>query len=576
MSTPGKTPLRSAAWFGAEGKVGFMSRSWMRNDGLPDDAFRGRPIIGIASSWSELTPCNVHLRGLAEYVKRGVWQAGGVPLEFPTTSLGEPIVRPSSMLLRNLVSIDLEETLRANPLDGVVLLAGCDKTTPAYLMGAASVDLPTILLTGGPMLNGRFRDTTIGSGTAVWRLTEDHRAGRLSTEELAEAEACMSRSNGHCMTMGTASTMSCISEVLGMQLPGGAEIPAVDARRKALAHATGVRAVALVAEELRPSAILTRPAFENAIRINAALGGSTNAVIHLLALARRVGVPLELAEFDGLVREVPTLVDMMPSGRFLMEDFFYAGGLQVVVDELGDLLHRDAPCVSGRTLGEQAAGAQCWNREVIRTRAEPFRPVDSGIAVLYGNLCPDGAVLKQSATSDHFFQHEGTARVFESIEEYTAWADGDAEGVTADDVLVLRNSGPKGYPGMPEIGNLPLPHRLLEAGVADMVRISDARMSGTSYGTVILHVAPEAAVGGPLALVREGDRIRLDVRARTLDMLVPVEEIERRRAEWVEPPPRSDRGWIRIYHEHVLQANEGADLDLLAGGSGHAVPRQAF
>ena len=572
----GDRPLRSAAWFGAEGKVGFMSRSWMRNDGLPDDSFRGRPVIGIASSWSELTPCNVHLRGVAEHVKRGVWQAGGVPLEFPTTSLGEPLVRPSSMLLRNLVAMDLEETLRANPLDAVVLLAGCDKTTPAYLMGAASVDLPTILLTGGPMLNGRFRDTTIGSGTAVWKLTEEHRAGRMTTADLAEAEACMSRSNGHCMTMGTASTMACIAETLGMQLPGSAETPAVDARRGVLAHAAGARAVALVAEDLRPSQILTREAFENAIRINAALGGSTNAVIHLLALARRVGVPLELDDFDALVRDVPTLVDMMPSGRFLMEDFFYAGGLAVVLDELGDLLHRDALTVTGRTLGEGADGARCWDREVIRTREAPFKPAGSGIAVLRGNICPNGAVLKQSATSARFFAHEGIAHVFDSIEEYLEWADGEAEGVTGDDILVLRYSGPRGYPGMPEIGNLPLPHRLLEAGVEDMVRISDARMSGTSYGTVILHVAPEAAVGGPLALVRNGDRIKLDVAARTLDVLVDDAELARRGEEWRQPPRASERGWVRMYVDHVLQADVGADLDFLAGGSGDPVPRQAF
>ncbi len=574
--TSGERPLRSAGWFGTHDKTGFVSRAWMKNDGLPDDSFRGRPIIGIASTWSELTPCNVHLRQLAEHVKRGVWQAGGVPLEFPTTSLGETLIRPSSMLLRNLVSIDLEESLRGNPIDAVVLLTGCDKTTPAYLMGAASVDLPAILLTGGPMLNGRFRGETIGSGTSVWKLTEDFRAGRISEADLAEAEGGMSRSHGHCMTMGTASTMACVSEALGMQLHGAAEIPAVDARRGVIAHATGARAVELVREDLRPSQILTREAFENAIRVNAALGGSTNAVIHLLALARRIGVPLVLDEFDSLVREIPTLVDMMPSGRFLMEDFYYAGGLAVVINELGDLLHRDALTVSGRTLGAGAGVAPCHDREVIRTMQQPFKPVGSGIAVLHGNLCPDGAVLKQSAASPRFFTHEGTARVFDSIEEYTEWADGGAPEATADDVLVLRYSGPRGYPGMPELGNLPLPRRLLEEGVEDMVRISDARMSGTSYGTVILHIAPESAIGGPLALVATGDRIRLDVPGRRLDMLVDEAEIERRRAAWTPPPPHSDRGWVWLYSEHVQQADLGADLDFLAGGSGDPVPRQPF
>ncbi|WP_426517420.1 IlvD/Edd family dehydratase [Diaminobutyricibacter sp. McL0618] len=569
--------LRSQQWFGAPGKTGFMHRSWLRSEGLPDDSFRGRPTIGIANSWSELTSCNIHLRTLAEHVKRGIWQAGGVPFEFPTTSAGEPIVRPTAMLLRNLMAMDLEETLRANPLDGVVLLAGCDKTTPAYLMGAASVDLPTLLITGGPMLNGKYRGTDIGSGTSVWKFTEAYRAGQIGEEEVTEAEGCMARSQGHCMTMGTASTMACVSEIMGMQLPGSASLPANDSRRAAMAHLAGRRIVEMVAEDLRPSKILTRAAFENGVRANAALGGSTNAVIHLLALARRVGVELTLADFDSLVRDVPTIADLMPSGRFLMEDFEYAGGTAAFVETLGELLHRDTVTVTGTTLGANYSGAQCYNREVIRPLDNPVKPAGSGIAVLRGNLAPRGAVIKQSAATPELMVHRGRALVWDSLPEYLADADDPELDVTADDILVVRNVGPKGYPGMPEVGNLPLPQKILTAGIVDMVRISDARMSGTSYGTVILHVAPEAAAGGPLALVRTGDVIAVDVPARTLHMEVSDEELENRRAGWrAKPVPGSERGWTRLYIEHVTQADEGLDLDFLEGHSGSAVGPQAF
>ncbi|MET4780571.1 IlvD/Edd family dehydratase [Glaciihabitans sp. UYNi722] len=569
--------LRSQQWFGAEGKTGFMHRSWLRSEGLPDDSFRGRPVIGIANSWSELTSCNIHLRGLADYVKRGVWQAGGVPFEFPTTSAGEPLVRPTAMLLRNLISMDLEETLRANPLDGVVLLAGCDKTTPAYLMGAASVDLPTLLITGGPMLNGKYRGTDIGSGTSVWKFTEAYRAGQIGADEVTEAEGCMARSQGHCMTMGTASTMACISEIMGMQLPGSASVPANDSRRSTLAHIAGRRIVEMVEEDIRPSSILTRTAFENGVRANAALGGSTNAVIHLLALARRIGVELTLDDFDTLVREIPTIVDLMPSGRFLMEDFEYAGGTGALVETLGDLLDRGAPSITGRTLGENYEGAECYNREVIRPLENPVKPVGSGIAVLRGNLAPRGAVIKQSAASTELMTHRGRALVWDSLPEYLIAADDLELDVTADDILVVRNVGPKGYPGMPEVGNLPMPRKLLAEGVVDMVRISDARMSGTSYGTVILHVVPEAAAGGPLAFVRTGDVISVNVPARSLHLEVSDEELAERREGW---SPRavagSERGWTRLYIEHVLQADEGADLDFLTGSSGAAVGPQAF
>jgi dihydroxy-acid dehydratase len=573
----GTTPRRSSAWFAAEGRNGFIHRSWMRNQGFGPEVFDGRPVIGIANSWSELTPCNAHLRDVAEAVKRGVWEAGGLPLEFPTMSLGEPLMRPTTMLFRNLMAMEVEETIRANPLDGVVLLSGCDKTTPAMLMGAASVDIPSIMVTGGPMLNGKFQGRDIGSGTSVWRLTEDARAGKLSAADLSEAEGCMSRSRGHCMTMGTASTMACISEALGMQLSGGAAIPAVDARRYAMAQASGRQAVELVERDIRPSRLLTREAFENAVRVNAALGGSTNAVVHLLALAGRVGVPLALDDFEELTAPVPVLADLMPSGRFLMEDFYYAGGLPVVIRELGELVHGGALTVSGLTVAEEVAGARCWNREVIHTAEDPFLAPGAGTAVLHGSLCPDGAVIKVSAASPELLKHRGRALVFDRVEDYIAVADDPDLPVDPSTVLVVRGAGPKGYPGFPEVGNVPLPKVLLAAGVEDMVRVSDARMSGTGYGTCVLHVAPEAAAGGPLALVRTGDWIELDVAARRLDLDVDEAELaaRARAAADTPPPPAPKRGWERLYVEHVMQADKGADLDFLTGASGHEEPRHS-
>jgi dihydroxy-acid dehydratase len=563
--------LRSVDWFGEPGRMGAIYRSWVR--GYTPEVFDGRPVIGIANSWSELTPCNAHLRRVADAVKQGVWQAGGFPLEFPTTSLGETLMRPTAMLFRNLMSMDVEETLRANPLDGVVLLSGCDKTTPAMLMGAASVDLPAIMVTGGPMLSGKFQGRDVGSGTDIWRFSEEVRAGRMSAEDFRAAESCMARSDGHCMTMGTASTMACMAEALGMQLPGGAAIPASDSRRYVMAMASGQRIVAMVAEDLRPSRILTRAAFENAVRVNAAIGGSTNAAIHLIAIAGRLRVPLALEDFDILARAVPTLVNLMPSGRYLMEDFAYAGGLPAVMAELGELLHRDALTASGRTVGDNVAGAPCWNRKVITSLVEPLQPPGTGLAVLRGNLCPDGAVIKQSAASPHLLKHRGRALVFDRLEDYNLAREAEDLPVDEATVLVLRNAGPKGYPGMPEAGNLPLPRKLLERGVTDMVRVSDARMSGTGYGTVVLHVAPEAALGGPLALVQTGDWVELDVPARTLRMEVDDQELGRRGQQWQPPAGPPTRGYARLYFDHVLQANQGADLDFLVGASGHQPPR---
>ena len=574
MSAPQEPALRSAAWFAATGKLGFYHRSHTKSEGFPDDCFAGRPVIGVASSWSELTPCNVHLHDLASSVKAGVWQAGGFPLEFPVMGLGETLLRPTAMLYRNLAAMEIEETLRANPLDGVVLLAGCDKTTPAMVMGATSVDLPTILLTGGPMINGRFRGKTVGSGTDLWRFSEDVRAGLMAPEDLVAAEACVSRSNGHCTTMGTASTMACLTETLGLQLPGAALIPAVDARRKVMAHQAGRRAVEMVREGLRPSRILTRDAFENAIRANAALGGSTNAVVHLLAMAGRAGVPLSLDDFDRLGADVPTLADCKPSGRFLMDDLDAAGGVPAVLAEIADLLHLDAITVTGQPLGSAVVGAPCWDREVIRPRSEPLLQPGRGTVALRGNLCPDGAVLKLSAATPELCRHRGRARVWDSIEAYNAAADDDGLDVSAADVLVLRGAGPRGYPGMPEVGNLAIPKALLRQGVRDMVRISDARMSGTSYGTVVLHVSPESEVGGPLALLRDGDMVNLDVDARRLDVEVEDSELARRRAEWRPPPRSGDDGYIGLYRQHVQQAHLGADFDFLVGTRGHAVPRQ--
>nr|WP_297351405.1 IlvD/Edd family dehydratase [uncultured Caldimonas sp.] len=564
---------RSQAWFGRQDRDGFVHRSWIKNQGYPHDLLDGRPVIGICNTWSELTPCNGHFRELAEFVKRGVYEAGGFPLEFPVMSLGETQLRPTAMLFRNLASMDVEESIRGNPIDGVVLLMGCDKTTPALLMGAASCDLPTIGLSGGPMLNGKFRGQDIGSGTGVWQMSEMVRAGEMTFQEFTEAESCMHRSKGSCMTMGTASTMASMVEALGMALPENAAIPAADTRRNRLAQLTGRRIVEMVKDDLRMSKILTREAFENAIRTNAAIGGSTNAVIHLLAIAGRMGVPLTLADWDRLGSEVPCLVDLQPSGRFLMEDFFYAGGLPAVLREIQHLLHPQALTVNGKTIGENIANAPCWNREVIRPYAEPFKPA-AGIAVLRGNLAPDGAVIKPSAASPHLLKHRGRAVVFETIEEFHARIDDEALDVDEHCILVLKNCGPRGYPGMAEVGNMPLPPKVLRRGITDMVRISDARMSGTAYGTVVLHTSPEAAAGGPLALVRSGDIIELDVAARRLHLEVSDEELARRRADW-QPPEPPKRGWYKLYVDHVQQAHLGADLDFLVGGSGAGVPRDS-
>ena len=570
----GGKPLRSQAWFGGADKDGFIHRSWMKNSGVPEDAFDGRPIIGVCNTFSELTPCNAHFRGLAEYVKRGVLEAGGVAFEFPVFSCGETNLRPTAMLFRNLASMDVEESIRGNPIDGVVLLAGCDKTTPSLLMGAASCDLPAIMVSGGPMLNGRFRGRTLGSGTDVWRLSEEVRAGRMSQAEFAAAEAGMSRSAGHCMTMGTASTMASLAEALGMTLPGNAAFPAADARRNRLAQLSGRRIVDMVRKDLRPSQIMTREAFANAIRVTGAIGGSTNAVVHLLAIAGRVGVDLSLDDWDRLGRDVPMLLDLMPSGRFLMEDFCYAGGLPALMKEISDLLHLDALTANGRTLGENIADAQVFDREVIRPRDTPVTP-QGGLAVLRGNLAPQGAVLKPSAASAHLLKHRGRAIVFETIEHYKSRIDDPDLDVDENSVLVLKNCGPKGYPGMPEVGNMALPKKLLRRGVRDMVRISDARMSGTAFGTVVLHVAPEAAIGGPLGLLRDGDMISLDVEKRVLEHGVGDAELERRRSKWRPPEPAMTGGYQSLYVERVLQADRGADLDFLVGRRGADVPRES-
>jgi len=565
--------LRSAKWFSDSLHQGFVARGWAKNQGHPDQMFDGRPVIGICNTWSDLNPCNAHLRILAEQVKRGIYEAGGFPLEFPVTSLGETMMKPTTMLYRNLASMDVEESMRANPIDGVVLLTSCDKTTPACLMGAASVDMPTMVVTGGPMLNGKFRNRDIGSGTDVYRFTTELRAGTISQLDYLEAEAGISRSDGHCMTMGTASTMACMVETMGLTLPSGAAIPGPDARRKRLGHLAGNRIVEMVAEGLTMSKVATRQAVENAIKVNAALGGSTNFVVHLLAIAGRLGVELELDDFDRLGSRMPHLVNLLPSGKYLMEDFFYAGGLPVVIQELRDHLHMDALTVTGKTLGENTAGAECYNREVITSIDAPLKE-EAGIAVLRGNLCPDGAIIKPSAASPELLQHRGRAVVFESIEDYKARVDDPNLDVDKDCVLVLKGIGPRGFPGMPEAGKFGLPKKLLEQGVRDMVCISDGRMSGTAYGTVVLHVAPESAVGGPLALVQEGDIIALDVAARALHMEVSDEELARRRQAWMPPEPVVTRGYAGIYVRHVLQADRGVDLDILVGGSGPDVYRE--
>jgi dihydroxy-acid dehydratase len=568
--------FRSGDTYGKLDRDGFIHRSWMKSEGLPEDVFDGRPVIGICNTWSELTPCNAHLRDIAEHVKRGVWETGGLPLEFPAMSLGETQMRPTAMLFRNLLAMEVEESIRGNPIDGVVLLGGCDKTTPGQLMGAASVDLPTIVVSSGPMLNGKFRGRNIGSGTDVWKFSEAVRAGEMPLADFMAAESGMSRSSGTCMTMGTASTMAAVVEAMGLSLPFNATIPAVDARRRTLAHETGRTIVRMVREDRRLSQVATRAAFENAIRVHAAIGGSTNAVVHLLALAGRLGVKLSLEDFDTLSRTVPLLVDLQPSGRYLMEDLHYAGGLPAVMKAMGSLLDIDAPVVSGATLRDQVADASCFDAEVIRSVSAPVK-ASSGIWVLRGNLCPGGAVMKPSAATQSLCQHHGRAVVFESIEDLHARIDDPALEVDENSILVLKGCGPKGYPGMPEVGNMPLPAKLLAKGVKDMVRISDARMSGTAFGTVILHVAPEAEAGGPLAVVRNGDEIELDGANRTLSLLISNADLQARLADWraSRGPASATRGYVKLYTEHVLQADKGCDLDFLVGGSGADVARES-
>src|SRR6187399_2782704 len=570
----GKKPrrLRSQEWFGKADRDGFMHRSWMKGQGYPEDLFDGRPVIGICNTWSELTPCNGHFLELAEFVKRGVYEAGGFPLEFPVMSLGETQMRPTAMLYRNLASMDVEESIRGNPIDGVVLLMGCDKTTPALLMGASSVDLPTIGVSGGPMLSGWYRGERIGSGTNTFSLSEDLRAGKITQDEFHEAESCMSRSHGHCMTMGTASTMASMVEALGVGLPGNAAYPAVDGRRNVIARNAGRRIVDMVHEDQKLSTVLTRQAFENAIKTLAAIGGSTNAVIHLIAIAGRLGVPLTIEDFDRLASELPCLVNLQPSGQYLMEDFCYAGGLPVVMKEIAAHLHTGIVTANGKTVGENIADAQNWNTEVIKPLSAPFKD-KAGIAVLKGNLAPRGAVIKPSAATPALMQHTGRAVVFEDIEDFHTRIDDDALDVDETCVLVLKNCGPKGYPGMAEVGNMPLPPKVLRKGITDMVRISDARMSGTAYGTVVLHTAPEAAAGGPLALVQNGDMIELDVPKRRLHLDVDEKTLAARRAAWTAPKPPLKSGYWKLYVDHVLQADEGVDLDFLVGKRGAFVPR---
>ncbi|HSB22185.1 MAG TPA: IlvD/Edd family dehydratase [Burkholderiaceae bacterium] len=571
---PRKNPkdLRSQQWFGRQDRDGFAYRSWLKGKGIPHDQFDGRPVIGICNTFSELNPCNSHFRTLAEQVKIGVYEAGGFPLEFPVMSLGEVLLRPTAMLYRNLASMDVEESIRGNPIDGVVLLMGCDKTTPALVMGASSANLPTIGVSGGPMLNGKWRGQELGSGTGVWQMSEQVRAGTLRLQDFLDAESCMHRSHGHCMTMGTASTMASMVEALGLGLPGNAAYPAVDGRRNVIARNAGRRIVELVHEDVSIGDILTRKAFENAIKTLAAIGGSTNAVIHLIAIAGRLGVELSIDDFEKLASEMPCLVDIQPSGKHLMEDFCYAGGLPAVMKEIASSLHLDHVTVTGKTVKDNIADAENFNPDVIRTVAKPFK-AKAGIAVLRGNLAPRGAVIKPSAATPELMVHKGRAVVFEDSDDFHARIDDPDLDVDETCVLVLKNCGPKGYPGMAEVGNMPLPPKVLKKGITDMVRISDARMSGTAYGTVVLHTAPEAAAGGPLALVKNGDLVELDVPKRRLHLHVSDEELAKRRAEWKPPVPRLTSGYWKLYIDHVLQADEGADLDFLVGQRGAFIPK---
>jgi L-arabonate dehydrase len=565
--------LRSQGWFGKTGKDGFIYRAWMKNQGIPDYEFRGKPVIGICNTWSELTPCNAHFRELAESVKRGISEAGGFPVEFPVMSLGETLIKPTAMLYRNLASMDVEESIRANPMDGVVLLCGCDKTTPSLVMGACSVNIPTLVVSGGSMLTGKFQGRDI-STSDVWRFNDAVRSGEMDQEQLTVAEACMCRSRGHCAVMGTASTMACMVESLGLSLPENAAIPAADSRRKVLAQMSGIRIVEMVKENLRLSDILTRKAFENAIITNAAIGGSTNFIIHLLAIAGRIGVELSLEDFDKLSAEVPFIMNLQPSGKYFMEDLYYAGGLPAAMKELDRFLHGDCLTVNGKTMKENYQSATCYNRDVIATVDNPFNTL-SGVAILKGNLCENGCVIKPSAASAHLLQHTGKAVVFEDIDDYKNRIDSDDLAVDENSILVLKNVGPIGYPGMPEVGNMSIPKKLLAKGIHDMVRISDGRMSGTGFGTVILHASPEAAMGGNFAVVKSGDIISLDVANRWLKLEVSEEELIKRKQAWKPIHKKYDRGYVSLYQQHVQQAHVGADMDYLVGGSGSIVTRDS-
>jgi len=565
--------LRSQNWFGRKGKDGFIYRAWMKNQGIPPDMFEGKPVIGICNTWSELTPCNAHLRDLAEMVKKGVLEAGGFPVEFPVMSLGETLVKPTAMLYRNLASMDVEESIRANPIDGVVLLCGCDKTTPSLVMGACSVDIPTLVISGGPMLKGHWKGKDIGTSD-VWRFDVAEKLGQITQEEFIEAEACMARTQGHCAVMGTASTMAVMVEALGLSLPNNASIPAADARRKVLSQLSGRRIVEMVKEDLTLSKILTRDAFENAIKVNAAIGGSTNFVIHLLAIAGRIGVELNLNDFDIHSQGIPLLANIQPSGEHYLEDLYYSGGMPAIMKEMGSVMHQNALTVNGKSIGENCAKAEVYDRNIIGTMEAPFKP-DSGIIVVTGNLAPNGAVIKPSAASANLLTHRGKAVVFESIEDYHARIEDPNLEIDENSIMVLQNVGPRGYPGMAEVGNMALPKKLLEKGITDLVRISDGRMSGTGFGTVVLHVSPEVAVGGTLGLVKNGDIICLDVPNRQLTLEVAEDELAVRKKLWKQTQKIATRGYVHLYQNHVEQAHLGADMDFLKGGSGSTVTRDS-
>ncbi|MEY4540899.1 MAG: hypothetical protein RLZZ306_2656 [Bacteroidota bacterium] len=565
--------LRSQNWFGKTGKDGFIYRAWMKNQGIPDDMFDGRPVIGICNTWSELTPCNAHFRDLAESVKKGVYEAGGYPVEFPVMSLGETLIKPTAMLYRNLASMDVEESIRANPIDGVVLLCGCDKTTPSLIMGACSVDIPTLVISGGPMLKGHWRGSDIGTSD-VWRFDEAFKLGNITAKQFVEAEGCMARTQGHCAVMGTASTMATMVEALGLSLPNNAAIPAADVRRKVISQLSGRRIVDMVKEDLTLSKILTREAFENAIMVNAAIGGSTNFVIHLLAIAGRIGIELDIEDFDKFSQNIPLIANLQPSGQFFMEDLYYAGGLPAVIKELQSVLHNDALTVNGNSIGKNSEDAEVFNLDIVSSMEKPFKE-NSGIAVVRGNLAPNGAVIKPSAATPALMTHRGKAVVFETIEDYHARVEDPDLDIDENSIMVLKNVGPKGYPGMAEVGNMGIPKKLLEKGVHDIVRISDGRMSGTGFGTVVLHVSPEAADGGNLALVLNGDYISLDVPNRSLNLEVSDDELAERRKNWQPIDMGINRGYVSMYIKHVEQAHLGADMDFLKGKSGSVVSRDS-